>query len=301
MVDFLKRSLRNTLLGASLAALTAGAAMAQSGEAPAMWRVSDEDSTVYLFGSMHLLPEGGDWRTPLLAEAMAGAPHTIVETDVTSPEAQAELSRLVVQHGMNPAGVTLSQTLGEERAARFAEMAASQGVPMPMLEPLKPWLAMLSVAQQAYAAAGLDPSSGVEMLMLAQAAEEGDEIGYLEPAEVQILALATLDEDAVLDNLDTGIDQLGDLETMIADMHEAWRTGDVVALDETVVAATREDAPAAYQALFPARNAAWTPQIIDFLADDEDYVIIVGAGHLVGDESVIVMLEAEGLDVERVQ
>jgi len=279
----------------------APSAAAAAAAAPAMWRMTDEDSEIVLFGTFHLLPPGTEWRTDAFEAAMERTETTYTEADVTSPEAQAKLQQLVQQYGLNPPGVTLSGLLGEERAAAFAEVAGRYGAPMQNFEPLRPWLAMLSLSQAAYAQAGFDPTSGVEPVVLAAAAEEGDAIAYLETAERQIEALASLDEEEMLGNFDASMEQFDNLEQQLLDSVEAWRVGDIDGLDALLLEEARTMAPGAFEAIFTKRNAEWVVDIKELMAGEGDYFIAVGAGHLVGEASVVEMLEDEGFAVERVQ
>jgi uncharacterized protein len=280
---------------------------AEKAGAPAMWQITDDDSNVVLFGTFHLLPPGTDWRTPAFDAAMASTATTMVEADVLSPEAQAKLVPLIQQHGLNPPGVTLSGILGEERAAQFAAVAKELNLPMEALDAMRPWLAMLTVTQTAYMKAGFDPSKGVEVVVLARAKEEGDTIGYLETAESQIIALASLDEAEMLKSMDVSMEELEAVEEIekfvaeIREMLEAWRTGDVDEMERKVISDIRTEAPKAFELLFVERNRNWVEQIKTIMAGEGTYFIAVGAGHLVGEDSVIDMLGKAGYEPKRIQ
>ncbi|MGF1543173.1 MAG: TraB/GumN family protein [Parvularculaceae bacterium] len=274
---------------------------AEAGSAPAMWRGADEDTEVFLFGTFHILPKDIEWTTAGFDVAMAATEHTLTEADVTSPQAQQELNELVAQYGLNPPGVTLSDILGPDRAARLAETAEGLGINPANLESQRPWLALLTLAVVAMQKAGYDPASGAERIVEARAKSEGDDIGYLEDAEVQVKALASLDADDALANFDAAFEQFEEFAAYTSTMLTAWRTGDVETLDQAILADLRRDAPTAFDALIVSRNRAWTRTINGFLEGEGGYFIAVGAGHLVGEESVLNMLKAEGWRVERVQ
>lgn len=147
---------------------------------PAMWRIADADSTIYLFGTLHLLPSDIQWKSDRYEAAMKTADTTITEADTASPEALAAVQAAVRQYGFNPPGVTLSETLGDKRATQFSSFADKLGMPMSALEPLRPWLALLSLAQIVYQKAGFNLAQGVEASILTQAKAEGDTLAYLE-------------------------------------------------------------------------------------------------------------------------
>ncbi len=272
-----------------------------SGDSPAMWRLADEDTEIFLFGTFHLLPAETEWQAPAMEAALAATDVVYFEADTTSAEAQQQLQQAVQQYGLNPPGTTLSSILGDERAARFGEVAGKYGIPLAQLEPLKPWLASLSVTVLAYQQAGFDPNSGVEMVLEPLAKAQGDEIRYLELGVDQIKALASLDDAQDFAAFDDGLEQLANIEGEIANLLEAWRTGNVADMEDLLVRSIRDVSEPAFQALLVNRNANWVTQINDLMAGEGDYFIAVGAGHLVGEDSVVDMLQESGFNVERVQ
>ena len=291
------------IVALSCQAWIAGEASAEprAGDAPAMWAVSDEDNTIYLFGTFHLLPKGTDWLRPGLEQAMAETGITLLEADTNSPDAAAKIGALIQRYGLNPPGVTLSKTLGPERAAQFEAFLEPYGLPFEGLEAFKPWLAILTVTQAAYASAGLDAASGVEPAILAMAESQDDSLRFLETVETQVIALSRLNTDELLASFDVSLEQLINLEDLILEGVEAWRVGDLATLDAVLLEETREQAPLTYEVIFTERNANWTAQIEAMLADDQDRFLAVGAGHLIGPGSVIEMLSEKGHTPVRVQ
>jgi hypothetical protein len=148
---------------------------------------------------------------------------------------------------------------------------------------------------------GYSGESGAEKIILARAAAEKDAIGHFETAEFQIRMLANLSEDEILGDFDASLAQLVDFDAYSKRMLEGWTTGNVEALDKEFLAPLRDGSPAAYKALIVDRNADWTGQIDALMKGKGDYFIAVGAGHLVGDDSVVNLLEAKGYSVERLQ
>jgi len=287
--------------GSKTAESAAAAAATKPGDGPAMWRVSDADSTIYLFGTFHILPSSVEWTTAAFDAAMKDTPATMTEVDTKSPDAQAKMAALVQELGLNPPGVTLSGTLGEARAKRFAEIAGEYGAPMAELEPLRPWLAMISLSVLIMQKEGFSADSGAETTILARAASEGDAVSHLESAEYQIRALASLDESEILADFDSSLDQLAEFDAFAGRVLSAWRKGDVAALEKETLAPMRETAPGAFKTLIADRNRNWALEIEKILAGDDDVFIAVGAGHLVGEGSVVDLLEDKGFSVRRVQ
>lgn len=274
---------------------------ADEGQGPAMWAVTDTDSTIYLFGTFHILPKGSKWTTKAFDDAMAETPVTLTEVDTKSLSAQASMAKVVAELGVNPPGVTLSSTLGPDRAAHFSEIAARYGLPMSNFEPLRPWLAMVALSVAVMQKEGFEADSGAEETVLARAEKEGDRVDHLESAEYQVRALASLDEEEILADFDTSIDQYDDFDDYAKRVLTAWKTGDVATLEKETLADMRDKAPDSFRILITDRNSNWAGEIEKMMAGDQDYFIAVGAGHLIGEGSVIDLLATKGYKVERVQ
>ncbi|MGD9799818.1 MAG: TraB/GumN family protein [Parvularculaceae bacterium] len=268
---------------------------------PAMWRVTDEDSTAYLFGTFHILPESVEWKTAAFDAAMRETATTVTEVDVKSPAAQAEMSKLVTELGLNPTGVTLSALLGPTRAVRFAAITERYGLPMSAFEQMKPWLAMITLSVSIMQKEGFDADSGAEEAILKRAESEKDAIAHLESAEYQVRALASLSEDEILADFDASLQEYENFDVYAKRMLEAWTEGDVDALEKETLSEMRRKAPDAFRILISDRNENWAREIEAMMAGDENYFIAVGAGHLIGEGSVVERLKARGFAVERVQ
>ena len=271
------------------------------GNGPAMWRLADADSEIYIFGTFHLLPNGLNWTTPAFDTAMLETETTYTEADTSSPEALQAIQLSVQTLGLNPPGVTLSSTLGPERAAEFAAVAGEYGLSMAQLEPLRPWLAVLSLTQIAFQSAGYDPQAGAETTILARANEQADAIAHFESAVSQIEAIASLDQLGEFANTDESLEMLEDFNGFAERMLTMWQTGDVDGLEKEIVLSVRESSQEAFDIIFKNRNANWVEQIKVLMAGEGDYFLAVGAGHLVGEDSVIDMLRDNGFTVNRVQ
>jgi hypothetical protein len=268
---------------------------------PAMWRITDADSKIYLFGTFHALPKGVEWKTPAFDAAMAECTITAVETDTESNYARSTMAGMLMERGLNPSWQTLRGVLGGERYAKLATVAKKHGVAMEPLSRFRPWFATLTLSVHVAEAAGFDGKLGVERIILPIARDQKDKILMMETPEAQVKALATLDGPEVLDNFDLVIGDLADFNGKIQPQLTAWRTGDIDALDRLGPAEMRKFAPAAYRAMLVNRNANWVPRIEKWLSGKGNYFIAVGAAHLAGPDSVIAMLAKKGIKAERVQ
>jgi uncharacterized protein YbaP (TraB family) len=269
---------------------------------PALWRLSDGDSRVYLFGTLHLLPEGVNWQTPAYEAAMEDAETTVIECDTDSRYARETMAALVFERGVNASNETLRDVIGARRFDALAAHAERYGLSRAKLARMRPWLAMTSVSLAMMAKAGFRRDRGVERTVLAAAAAQGDKRAHLETVESQVKMLASLDEGPqMLANIDNGLAQFADFEKRIAPLVAAWRVGDVAALERLTTAEERRRAPDVYRAVLVDRNRNWIPSIERWLGKKHDYFVAVGAAHLAGPDSVIAMLQAKGYKVERIQ
>jgi len=270
---------------------------------PALWSISDEDSTVYLFGTVHILPPELEWRTDAVMAAFADAETIYFEVDALSPDSQAEAQALIPQLGLNAPGVTLSSMISDEAEAHVAAIAGRIGAPadafMAQLDPLQPWLASLQMAVLQMQAAGYDPNSGAEAALNADAREAAKAFGYFETIEEQLRFLSDSPIDVQIADFEVGVEQMVEEPEILTEMIQAWARGDMDFLDQLINGDMREASPELYARLIVERNRNWIPHIVEALDGSEDAFVAVGAGHMPGQEGVIALLEAEGLEVTR--
>jgi uncharacterized protein YbaP (TraB family) len=267
---------------------------------PALWRIGDEDTTIYLFGTVHVLPPELSWRTKPVEDALNASKAVYFETDVTPN--QIQLLDVVKRLGMYPASDNLSEHLAPDQRAAVAKASAKLSVPMIALDTMKPWLAAMTLSEQMISNAGYDPNSGVERTLLPMATAANKDIRKLETVEEQLLVFADLPENVQIDYLISGIDEIDKEPTLLGDLVSAWSKGDVEKLDKIMIEDDLEETPEVYQALLVKRNRNWTVKL-DTLVKSEPgvFFVAVGAGHLAGKDSVLGMLTAKGYKVERVE
>jgi uncharacterized protein YbaP (TraB family) len=270
---------------------------------PGVWSISDEDSTVYIFGTVHILPPELDWQTSDVTAALADAETIYFEADVLSPESQAQMQALIPQLGLNAPGVTLSSLISDEAKGHMATIAGRLGAAPEALaaqmDPLQPWLASLTLAVLQIQMGGYDPESGVEAQLNGAAQAAGKQFGYFETVEEQLRFFADMPLELQVADFEVGIRQMVEDPDVLSGMVQAWAAGDLSQLDELFNDAMAETSPELYQRLIVDRNQAWIPQIEAALAGSEDALVAVGAGHLPGPQGVLQLLEAEGHTVTR--
>jgi uncharacterized protein YbaP (TraB family) len=281
------------------AALLALAPAAASAEPP-LWVARDADSTIYLFGSVHALAPGMAWRTPAVERALAESGEVWVETtDIADPDGIRAVFRA---YGIDPTRPLSSELDAGERRALAAALATT-GLPPGALEPMRPWFATLVLSTASIVAAGFDPALGPDLAILAEARAAGTPVLGFETVEHEVRLLAgmpdgtgrTLLRQAIAE-ADTGGD--------IAGIARFWLEGDMAGLADLVFgdpAAAPPEYRIFYRLMFVERNRDWAETLLDRLAGRGTSFVVVGAGHLVGPDSLVAMLEAQGVTVDRLQ
>lgn len=266
-------------------------------DTPALWKIDGPKGDVYLFGSVHLLPEGVNWRTPALDAALKEAKVIAFEIDLDEAKDLGATQQLIAKLGMLPAGQTLRKLLAPQQREKFERVAAAIGIPAPALDPFRPWLAAVTIGVQWIISKGFDPNSGVDERIWQWAKENTKERVALETSESQLNVFAGLTREQEIEFLIITLDQIEKMPTMLDELIAAWRKGDIVKLDK-IMNTGMEDFPPLTKRLLGDRHAKWLPQIERMIADGRTHVIVVGGAHLVGNDSVIAMLRAKGVKVE---
>ena len=261
---------------------------------PALWRVADADTTIWLFGSIHALPPGVAWETPVVERAIAAADTLILEVPpVDAGVARAEFLAVARRDGLPPIleRVPQGQRAALVRGIDAADLSAWE------LDTLETWAAALTIGAAAGRQAEASSADGVEPVLTARFA--GKAIGALETRGGQFAAFARLPEASqrllLLHAAGAARDPASGYRRLLA----AWAAGDEGALAATI-APLRGD-PAIIAALVTERNARWASAIVRRMARPGRVFVAVGAGHLVGAGSVVAMLRARGWRVERVE
>lgn len=289
------RNMLKCFIGAGCLALALGAAPAAA--EPALFKVSDKDSTLYLFGTVHALPEGEAWRTPDFEKAFAGAAEIWFEADVSQasdPAVMAPLQALFIDPA-NP----LSKRLSAEEHARFLAAAQKLGLPGPQLDPLRPWAVALQLTAVSLAKAGIKPEQGVEAVLTAELGER--KLRTLETVEQQLRFLAGLSPESEKEFLLATLKDIDEGPAYFERLKAAWASGDVQAMETLFLPELRSEYPETYEALLKRRNLAWVEQLDAELKGAGVDFVAVGAAHLVGPDSVAGLLKVRGYKVEQVQ
>ncbi|MEZ5996653.1 MAG: TraB/GumN family protein [Hyphomonadaceae bacterium] len=286
-------------LGLALVFVSGGCAQTHVSAAPALYAVRDDDSTMYLYGTVHVRPRGADWGDARVREALDESEEIWTEL-IISPAEDARTQTLAQQLGRAEPGRPLSSWLTPEEMERLNAATDRLGLPRGALEGYKPWIAALTLTVLPLTQAGYDPQSGVDRAVDAYGDAAGKTMRALETPEQQLGFLAGLSPDLQREMLDEAIDQSGDVVAMVDAMSAAWERGDDAALAQAVIEDTRSKYPELYQTLFVDRNNAWMQVLTRELEGAGVDFVAVGAGHIVGPEGLAAQMRARGYRVERV-
>ncbi len=280
---------------AALAAFALCAAAVAQAE-PALWRVSAGERTVWLFGSVHLLPEGGFSVEGRLGDALAGVDRVCLEIDTDATDEATEAT-VTLGRAVDPEGRELFELLGPE-ADRVRAAAEDAGVPIEALAMFEPWFAGITVSVLALQQHGYDVQHGVEQVIQAAARREGKPGCGLETLDGQLEMLDSLSPELQAEILLQAIEEAANIEEQIGPMISAWQAGDEAGLEDSLEE-DFGDYPELAETLIFRRNERWAGQVEEMLDGDEDVLLVVGAMHLVGKRGLPALLRARGLKVER--
>lgn len=267
--------------------------------APAIWKIKDADTTVYLLGTVHVLAPGVAWRSPAISNAFRQARAIYFETDTEGdPLALREITDRLGYYGPSE---RLSDHLAANDLVQLKSALARLDLPLVTLETMRPWYAGVVISQTLVLKAGYDAASGVETILRAQAQTDGKELRFLETMEEQMLSFASLPEDVQVRFLMNDITDIDGAAQKLDKLIRAWTAGDVGRLETLLIDEDLSTLPQLYDALLTNRNVRWAPEIDTLMRSEPGtFLIAVGAAHLLGKDSVLELLKKRGYIAERV-
>ncbi|MGB5256849.1 MAG: TraB/GumN family protein [Woeseiaceae bacterium] len=262
-----------------------------------MWSAQGVSNTIYLLGSIHMLREQDHPLPTAIDLAYDDAEVLIMELDMDDLDSIAT-QRLFNESGVLRDGTTLRDLIGAESYRRAEVAAAANDIPLELLASSEPWLAAITVEMLSLYRIGFNPMLGVEMTMLSRAVQDGKRIDGLEAIEEQLAFLDGLSLEAQRDMLLQTLEESANMRESVDEMIRAWRYGDTAALESGLLDSF-EGLDELSDALVGQRNRRWVSQINDLLDDQDDYLVIVGALHLVGEAGVPRLLAQQGVKIKQ--
>jgi len=269
----------------------------EPGHPVTLWKVAGAQNSVYLLGSIHLLREK-DYPLPKILDTVYDDAEVLVmEIDMD------DMNPLAAQTAFTTYGIiqdeqTLQDLMGHELYEKALSAADAIDIPLDMLSKTEPWYAAMTVEIMMLSRIGFNPALGIEMYMMSKASTDNKPIEGFETVEQQIQFLDGMSLDAQREMLLSTLVESAKMGEMMDDLIDAWRHGDVSFLESGMLVEL-EKHEELNKALVTDRNARWVTRIDELLNDDDDYLIIVGALHLVGPDSVPTQLQNIGYDVRQ--
>ena len=294
-------------IGAGLALTLAACGSPQQSEAsatpavrsatPALWELKDEDTTIYLFGTVHMLKPGLTWFDDDIRAAFDRSDELVME--VVEPDDPTQIRSLVAKLAVNLDGPPVSSLLTPDEKTRYLKALADNNIPAAAMDRLDPWMVAISLSMAPLVRLGYDQSLGVEKTLEKTAHEEGKPVIGLETMEQQLGYFDSLPRKVQISYLNTTVEELPKVESEFDKLIRNWSDGRPDALAEQLNESLTST-PEMAQRLLYDRNANWVDWIAKRMDQPGTLFIAVGAGHLAGKGSVIDLLGKRHFTVRRV-
>ena len=266
---------------------------------PALWRVHNGTSTVYLFGSLHILPPGYHWTTPEIESAMSAADLFVFEVPVDEVALAAQ-KEFIIQNGILPSRQTLRGLLSANEFQAYSTVLRRAGLKPEQFERYRPWLAAVMVGLAYLHRDDLVTLKGADDDLIAYARDHGRKSIYLESIRDQMELLTAGDENGHLKALKNLIATLPQARSQERDLLQTWASGDAQHFT-ALLEGYFKGRPEAKEFLIDRRNRNWLDALKQSLErPDGTTMITVGAAHIGGESGLIALLCGEGYEVERV-
>ncbi|HRP12049.1 MAG TPA: TraB/GumN family protein [Terricaulis sp.] len=264
---------------------------------PALWRIIDADSEIWLFGTTHMLAPETRWRSARVNSAFAAAEELVTETDASDAGAAAAQA-LSAELGAASPDAPLSSVLDESQRAALARVAARLRIDPAQLESARPWLAALQLSYAYAYQRGLRAEYGVESVLGAEARARGLRMSFFETPEQQVRFLADLPADEQARFLADTLHEIEAEDATFDALDELWAQGETARLAALFDAQWQTGSPLLREVIILQRNRAWADEIARRLDGEGRVFIAVGAAHLIGEGNVIALLRERGIEVE---
>lgn len=262
---------------------------------PALWKVADEDTTIYLFGTVHALPKNLAWIEGPIAVALDGSEQLVTEIpDISAAEQQKSVMAIGLLQGE-----TLRSLMSDDNRAAYEALLARLKIPAETFDRAEPWLAGITLGTMPYAMAGYGADDGAESVLRKAALAKGKQAGALETIDFQLGLFDSLPREAQLKFLNEAVRDFDKAAPLIETMTAQWGAGQTDALAKLLN--DEMDDPDLAETLLFQRNRNWAAWVRKRLEQPGQVFVAVGAGHLAGENSVQDVLKRQGVATVRVQ
>jgi len=261
--------------------------------------VNSKTSTVYVLGSIHLAKPELYPLNSEITQAYKNADVLVVEVNPSSVESTQTMQETMINLGLYKEGKTLQTELTAKTYKALETYTTKANIPLQKMQRMRPWVVMVQLSVTEMMRLGYSPELGIDQHFLNLAAQNNKEVIELETAEEQMALLSK--EDPMFQDklLYYTLESMHDLEPMLEDMYRGWKKGDEKAFEKIMMTPVEEDPSLkeVYDELITNRNYAMTKKIEDFLQTNKDYFVVVGSGHVIGEEGIVALLRSKGFRV----
>lgn len=284
-------------LGTDTVASRVGEARARN-DGPPIWVMRDADSTLYFYGTVHLLPTDLSWQREDMRNAFNEAGTVFFEVD-TGPDGQIEATVLTTELGLRNDGRRLTHELDNYQRNLMEAAATNGNLTIASLDSMRPWLASEFLTFSAAQNSGLSAELSADEALKSRAQRLGKNVLYLETMKDQIAASADLPDFVQLNLLTETLESFNALGDDLNTVARQWSVGGTQYLTDELVTPMKARAPEVYHALLRDRNRKWAPQLTQFMEDSGTGFVAVGISHLLGEDSLLAELREQGYTIER--
>jgi uncharacterized protein YbaP (TraB family) len=261
-----------------------------------LWSARKGKSTIYLLGSIHLLPRELEALDKAIEAGYSDSKIIVFETNIDSlsdPAFEAKVTNL----GLLPPGETLEQRVSKQTYGLLQQKVNELGLQVEIFNQFKPWLCALTLTSLELQKLGFNPNYGIDKHFFDRAKQDGKEMRFLETTDEQLdlfTEMSREEEDSFLAKV---LQELDTTQVKVVDMINAWKSGDSDKL-ASMVKVEFAGYPKIYARMLVERNQKWVKHIEDLSGQGGNSLVVVGAAHLVGDDSILELLKKKGFAVE---
>jgi uncharacterized protein YbaP (TraB family) len=262
-----------------------------------LWSMKTAKNSIYFLGSIHLLKSDSYPLAAAIENAYEDCTSIVFETDLDAMNDPA-FQAMMLTLGLYPEGQTIEQDVSRETYETLKEKMKAVGLPMAQFARFRPWICGQTLTVIELQRLGFDVMYGIDMYFYSKARKDKKKMIFLESAEYQLKLLGEMDRNDQENFLRQTLKELDVIGEMAPDMLNAWETGDIDGLNK-IMTLSFEDHPEIHDRLVTSRNRAWISKINNLAHQDGNVLVIVGAGHLIGKESVLDLLKERGYKIRQ--
>ena len=264
-----------------------------------LWQVSKNGDSIYIGGTVHVLPPG-EFPLPKGFE-QAYQKSDVLMLEAQLPDANDTAAQLTMMQTLTyPAGQNLKSNLSPAVYQQLSQYFTSLGVDIAMFEQFKPGLVTMMLLTFELQKAQLQ-GEGVDAYFARLAKQDGKKTLYLETLDFQLSLFSAFGEDNTDAFITSNLAQMKDFKASFLKMLNAWRSGDLSDIEYLMITEMQQTDPQTYDVMFTKRNKDWIPKLEALFGNQEKELVLVGAAHLAGKNSVLDLLKLRGYKVKQVQ